>query len=113
MIASFSTLVCIALTNQYENDNSTTRDLRASQTYALTIDIGIWSGNRRKTEIAESFSQPLITMLRRSLRFRRSVYTNIVPLPEDDEDTLDQKWHAWVEQESFKRYGINKNQLQY
>lgn len=81
-----------------------TRDLRSSQTYALTIDVGIWSGNRRKTEIAESFSQPLITMLRRSLRFRRSVYTNILPLAEDVGDVLEQKWHAWIEQESFKRY---------
>jgi len=43
-------------------------------------------------------------MLRRSLRFRRSVYTNILPLPEDVGDVLEQKWHAWIEQESFKRY---------
>ncbi len=88
---------------QYENDNSTTRDLRTSQTYALNIDIGIWSGNRRKTEIAESFSQPLVTMLRRALRFRRSLYANIVPHAEDTGEVLERKWHDWIEQESFKR----------
>ncbi|KAJ5595636.1 hypothetical protein N7450_002094 [Penicillium hetheringtonii] len=96
-------IVRLYMPTKYENDNSMTRDLRSSQTYALTIDVGIWSGNRRKTEIAESFSQPLITMLRRSLRFRRSVYTNILPLAEDVGDVLEQKWHAWIEQESFKR----------
>jgi hypothetical protein len=89
--------------SQYERDNTFIRDLRTSQTYALTIDIGIWSGNRRKTEIAESFSQPLITMLRRALRFRRSVYTNIVPHAEDTGPALEAKWREWVEQESFKR----------
>jgi hypothetical protein len=47
---------------QYESDNSTTRDLRASQTFALTLDVGIWSGNARRTEIAESFQQPLVTV---------------------------------------------------
>ncbi|KAJ5094980.1 hypothetical protein N7532_007271 [Penicillium argentinense] len=88
---------------KYESDNSTTRDLRTSQTYALNIDIGIWSGNRRKTEIAESFSQPLITMLRRALRFRRSVYPTIVLMAEDVGDALERKWYDWIEQESFKR----------
>ncbi|KAJ5126402.1 hypothetical protein N7448_005704 [Penicillium atrosanguineum] len=88
---------------KYEKDNSTTRDLRTSQTYAVNLDIGIWSGNRRKTEIAESFLQPLITMLRRALRFRRSVYTAIVPLAEDTGDVLERKWRGWIEQESFKR----------
>ncbi|CAG7936751.1 unnamed protein product [Penicillium olsonii] len=91
------------LPTKYERDNTFIRDLRTSQTYALTIDIGIWSGNRRKTEIAESFSQPLITMLRRALRFRRSIYPNITPLAEDVGNTLESKWRGWVEQESFKR----------
>jgi hypothetical protein len=47
---------------QYENDNTTIRDLRASQTFALTLDIGMWSGSGRRTEIAESFQQPLLTV---------------------------------------------------
>ncbi|KKK13991.1 hypothetical protein ARAM_000235 [Aspergillus rambellii] len=88
---------------KYENDNTTIRDLRASQTFALVIDIGIWSGNRRRTEIAESFQQPLLTMLRRGLRFRRSIYLPIIPLLEDTPEILERKWRDWAEQESFKR----------
>lgn len=42
-------------------------------------------------------------MLRRGLRFRRSVYSNIVPLGEDTDDVVERKWHEWIEQESFKR----------
>lgn len=42
-------------------------------------------------------------MLRRALRFRRSVYSNIVPLVEDTGDVLEGKWREWIEQESFKR----------
>ncbi|KAF9895084.1 hypothetical protein FE257_004713 [Aspergillus nanangensis] len=93
----------LRMSDKYERDNRTTRDLRASQTYALVIDIGIWSGNRRRTEIAESFQQPLVTMLRRALRFRRSLYSSIVPRADDPPDTLERKWRDWVEQESFKR----------
>ncbi|KAJ5540428.1 hypothetical protein N7494_005504 [Penicillium frequentans] len=96
-------IVRMYMPTKYEKDNLATRDLRTSQTYALHIDIGVWSGNRRKTEIAESFSQPLITMLRRGLRFRRSVYSNIIPLAEDTDDVVERKWHEWIEQESFKR----------
>ncbi|CAL5874204.1 uncharacterized protein PFLUO_LOCUS8492 [Penicillium psychrofluorescens] len=92
-----------SLAEIFESDNSITRDLRISQAYSLTIDVGIWSGNRRRTEIAESFTQPLVTMLRRALRFRRSVYTMIVPLVEDTGEALERMWREWVEQESFKR----------
>lgn len=42
-------------------------------------------------------------MLRRALRFRRSVYNNITPCVDDTDEPLERKWRAWVEQESFKR----------
>ncbi|KAJ5609990.1 hypothetical protein N7510_006709 [Penicillium lagena] len=96
-------IVRLYMPGRYESDNSITRDLRISQAYSLTINVGIWSGNRRKTEIAESFTQPLVTMLRRALRFRRSVYTTIVPLVEETGEALEHTWREWVEQESFKR----------
>ncbi|KAJ5466638.1 hypothetical protein N7539_009367 [Penicillium diatomitis] len=96
-------IVRFYLAMKFENDNSTTRDLRASQIFALNLDIGMWSGNRRKTEIAESFLQPLVTMLRRALRFRRSLYPKIIPRDDDTGDELDRKWRTWIEQESFKR----------
>ncbi|KAL5340412.1 hypothetical protein BJX70DRAFT_396921 [Aspergillus crustosus] len=96
-------VVRLQMSLKYENDNTTIRDLRASQTFLLVLDIGIWSGSGRRTEIAESFQQPILTMLRRGLRFRRSVYTTISPSPEDTPETLEQKWRDWAEQESFKR----------
>ncbi|KAL4905121.1 hypothetical protein BDW74DRAFT_178127 [Aspergillus multicolor] len=96
-------VVRLQMSLKYENDNTTIRDLRASQTFALTINIGIWSGSGRRTEIAESFQQPVLTMLRRGLRFRRSVYTAITPSLEDPPPVLEQKWRDWAEQESFKR----------
>ncbi|KAL6233299.1 hypothetical protein BDW75DRAFT_252117 [Aspergillus navahoensis] len=96
-------VVRLQMSLKYENDNTTIRDLRASQTFALTIDIGMWSGSGRRTEIAESFQQPLLTMLRRGLRFRRSLYTPIIPSLDDTPSTLERKWRDWAEQESFKR----------
>ncbi|RAH84888.1 C2H2 type zinc finger domain protein [Aspergillus japonicus CBS 114.51] len=96
-------IVRLQISDKYETDNRTTRDLRASQTFALVLDIGLWSGNGRRTEIAESFQQPLLTMLRRALRLRRSVYTVIVPSLADTPEELEQKWRDWAELESFKR----------
>jgi hypothetical protein len=43
-------------------DNSRTRELQLLQTFALQLSIGLWSGNKRKMELAESHSQPLITV---------------------------------------------------
>ncbi|KAL4805201.1 hypothetical protein BDV18DRAFT_142146 [Aspergillus unguis] len=96
-------VVRLQMSSKYENDNTVIRDLRASQTFVLTIDIGMWSGSGRRTEIAESFQQPVLTMLRRGLRFRRSVYSSIIPLPADSPEILEQKWRDWARQESFKR----------
>ncbi|KAE8139742.1 hypothetical protein BDV38DRAFT_291020 [Aspergillus pseudotamarii] len=88
---------------QYENDNSNTRNLRQGQAYALTLQIGMWSGDKRRVEIAESFAQPIVTMLRRASHFRSEGYPIITPTVVDDEETLNQKWHHWVESESYKR----------
>jgi hypothetical protein len=57
-------------------------------------------------EIAESNSQPLVTMLRRAGHFRRKAPTP-PPLLEDDAKTLESKWRAWVEAESFKRLAFH------
>lgn len=39
-----------------------TRDLQMLQAYILELKLGLWSGNRRKMEIAESHFLPLITV---------------------------------------------------
>ena len=87
----------------FESDNSNTRRLAALQTYAISLGIGTWSGNKRTMELAESAAMPLITMLRRAGRFRRSRIPAETPLPTDTPDQLEQKWRGWIEAESFKR----------
>jgi hypothetical protein len=54
--------VRLAIPRQFEHNNSTTRDLGSLQGFTLQLDIGRWSGNRRKMEIAESHSQAPITV---------------------------------------------------
>lgn len=96
-------VVRMAVANSFERDNSTTRQLQPVQAYLLWLKIGIWSGFRRKTEIASSFLQPAITMLSWSDAFSKFRYRDIVPNIDDDDQTLSDKWRQWVEQESFKR----------
>lgn len=45
-----------------EEDNSRIRELHILQAFMLQIEIGLWSGNSRKIEIAESFQQPVLTV---------------------------------------------------
>lgn len=51
----------------------------------------------------ESFLQPLVTMLRRGGRFRRATWKEISPTADDQGALLEEKWQAWVQQESFLR----------
>jgi hypothetical protein len=67
------------------------------------LGIALWSGSSRKLEIAESFLQPLVTMIRREGRFRRSYYPPVVVHPDDEGETLQQKWLSWIRLESIKR----------
>ncbi|KAH7014595.1 uncharacterized protein B0I36DRAFT_436521 [Microdochium trichocladiopsis] len=92
-----------AVPKHWERDNSTTRDLELSQAWMISLETAIWSGHSRKVEIAESFMQPLLTMLRRNARFRPSGYTEVRLWRDDEGATLEHKWRDWVAQESFKR----------
>jgi hypothetical protein len=99
--------VRLAIPKIFEADNSRTRDLQTLQAYALELNIGLWSGDRRKMEIAESFAQPVITMLRRAGQFRRSKLHSVMPHPSDDGEALETKWLNWVEAESYKRLAFH------
>jgi hypothetical protein len=70
------------------------------------LNVGLWSGNKRKMEIAESNSQPLVTMLRRAGHYRRKAPTE-PPSLEDGPKILESKWRAWVNAESFKRVAFH------
>jgi hypothetical protein len=79
------------------------RDLELAQAWLINLEVGLWSGCSRKVEIAESFLQPLLTMLRRNLRFRQSGYPDFNLRGDEDHESLNDKWRTWVQQESFKR----------
>ncbi|KAF9698941.1 hypothetical protein EKO04_003269 [Ascochyta lentis] len=87
----------------FEEDNSAIRDLQHVRTFLLQLIVGMWSGMSRKMEIAESFLQPLVTMIRRGGRLRRSTWKDVVPSAEEDGAALDAKWHEWAYQESYLR----------
>lgn len=91
------------LSGVFESNNSMILDLGYLQTCLLVLKIGLWSGNSRKIEIAESFQQPVITMLRRRCKFSFSEYPGVSVATEDEGATLDEKWMSWVRQESYKR----------
>lgn len=77
----------LALPIMFERDNSNTRCLQALQALAISLDVGVWSGNKRLTEIAESHALLLITMLRRADRFRRPRTVSRRPELDDDRRT--------------------------
>ena len=93
-----------ALPKVCEANNSVTRDLGLLQAMVLNLDVGLWSGNKRKIELAESHASVVTTMCRRASRFMRSNYKVIVPLETDHGQVLDDKWRSWAYHESVKRY---------
>ena len=93
----------IGQAKSFEEDNTAIRDLEHVRTLLLQLVIGMWSGVSRKMEIAESFLQPLITMIRRGARFRRSTWKEDMPSADDQGPLLEGKWQEWVHQESYLR----------
>lgn len=88
----------------------------------LVLDVGIWSGFKRKMEIAESFMQPLLTvsvllkrrgidaqanrsqMLRRAGAFSAPGDSPaLLPLDSDSPEALEAKWKKFISRESYKR----------
>jgi hypothetical protein len=93
----------IGLAKTFEEDNSAIRDLQQVRTFLLSLIVGMFSGVSRKMEIAESFLQPLVTMIRRGGRLRRSTWKDIAPSVDEEGSALEAKWHEWVHQESYIR----------
>ncbi|KAH6684053.1 hypothetical protein B0J14DRAFT_693318 [Halenospora varia] len=94
----------LTVANYWEENNSNTRNLQALQAFMICLDVGLWSGIRRNMEIAESFGQPLIIMMRRAGAFAaRDSLSTFIPTYEDSKTVLEAKWTKWAEIESFKR----------
>ncbi|KAF1971865.1 hypothetical protein BU23DRAFT_600083 [Bimuria novae-zelandiae CBS 107.79] len=93
----------VSMAKSIDEDNSSIRDIQYLWMQFLQCELGMWSGMSRKMEIAESFLQPPITMIRRAGWFGRSIWKKIHPLAEDEGPILQQKWKEWVLQESWLR----------
>ncbi|RDW85611.1 hypothetical protein BP5796_03936 [Coleophoma crateriformis] len=97
-----------AVANLWEQNNSNTRNLQVLQAFMICLDIGLWSGFKRQMEIAESFGQPIIVMIRRSGAFGSQRSSSaIVPEMTDSATLLESKWKKWAEAESYKRLIIH------
>ncbi|KAF5019022.1 hypothetical protein F66182_8972 [Fusarium sp. NRRL 66182] len=70
----------------------------------LGQDTGLWSGNRRKMEIAECHVNIPATMMRYRGKFQRSSYPLISVDSADEGPILEQKWRSWVTMEKWKRF---------
>lgn len=93
----------LTLAEQMEDDNTAIRDMQVQQAFIVQLEIGFWSGISRKMEIAESFINPILTMVRRGGKLRHSAYTKPYATADDGGDILEQKWRSWVNQESYIR----------
>ncbi|KAB5547201.1 hypothetical protein GE09DRAFT_1130310 [Coniochaeta sp. 2T2.1] len=92
----------------FEAKNSNTRNLKCLQTFILQLDIGIWSGFKRKTELAESFLQPLVTMVRRAgVLSTAGEPLGLLPTAHDSLDVLESKWQRFIHRESYKRLALH------
>ncbi|KEQ67409.1 uncharacterized protein M437DRAFT_80055 [Aureobasidium melanogenum CBS 110374] len=96
-------VIRVGVPQNIERDNTLIGDIECVTSLCIGLSAGLWSGNSRKMEIAESFLQPYLTMCRRRGWFRRSAYETIVPYPTDVGKALEDKWHAWAKQEMRKR----------
>jgi hypothetical protein len=87
----------------WHRDNKTSRDPQLLHAWRISAFILAWSGNPRKTEIAEGILHPVINVLRRSGRFDATRYKVIIPDPTDKTEILESKWKVWIEQENVVR----------
>ncbi|KAF7891125.1 uncharacterized protein EAF02_001450 [Botrytis sinoallii] len=100
-------VVRLSVSELWERANSNTRKLQPLQAWMLSLELGLWSGFQRNMELAESFSQPLITMMRRGgILSAASDSQNLIPNQNDTGKSLEAKWQTWAQRESFKRLSL-------
>ncbi|KAJ9151289.1 C2H2 type zinc finger domain protein [Pleurostoma richardsiae] len=97
----------MAIVASLDQNTHILRDLQIGQTMSQWLDIALWTGSRRKMEVAEGYSNNFITILRRAGSIHASFYARS---PEqslaDSSESLTRRWLMWAEQESFKRLVI-------
>ncbi|KAM6526720.1 hypothetical protein FSOLCH5_002809 [Fusarium solani] len=95
--------VRLVMPNRFEMNNETILNIGLIQAIILGQDAGLWSGNRRKMEIAECHVNIPVTMMRYRGKLQRSSYPLISVDPADEGAILEQKWRSWIEMEKWKR----------
>ncbi|KAK1600644.1 uncharacterized protein LY79DRAFT_585978 [Colletotrichum navitas] len=95
--------VRVTIPSRFEDANTSIKNLGLVQTLILGQDIGLWSGNRRKMEIAECHLLIPITMMRYRGKFQRASYPIIEVDISDEGEVLENKWRLWYDRESWKR----------
>ncbi|KAH0499469.1 hypothetical protein TgHK011_006666 [Trichoderma gracile] len=95
--------VRITIPSRFEENNTAIQNLSLVQSLILGQDIGLWSGNRRKMEIAECHLAIPVTMMRYRRMFQRCMYPAITVNASDEGDVLEQKWLTWAAAEQWKR----------
>ncbi|KAL3422099.1 C6 transcription factor [Phlyctema vagabunda] len=90
----------------WEQNNCNIRNIQTLQAFMICLDIGLWSGFKRQMEIAESFAQPIVVMLRRAGAFAAQ-RQSVIPSRGDSDASLQSKWKKWSEAESYKRLIIH------
>ncbi|UKZ51370.1 hypothetical protein TrVGV298_005129 [Trichoderma virens] len=95
--------VRITIPARFEDNNTAIQNLSLVQSLILGQDIGLWSGNRRKMEIAECHLVIPVTMMRYRRLFQRCMYPVITVEPSDEGEILEQKWMKWAAAEQWKR----------
>ncbi|KAH7248154.1 hypothetical protein B0J15DRAFT_401122 [Fusarium solani] len=102
--------LCLQL---FSSNHRNARLIAPIQTFAITIEAGLWSGDSRRLELCEAFSNSLITapnvsqMARRAGYFQLGPFQGPPPYVEDSSDALEIKWRMWVDHESRKRLAIH------
>ncbi|KAK3500725.1 hypothetical protein B0T13DRAFT_228602 [Neurospora crassa] len=109
---SMQEIVRARISSLFESQNSNTRKLECLQSFALHLAIGMWSGFKRKTELAEAFLQPLLIMMRRAGVYTAAVYTqadlpSVLPQASDTPEVLERKWRTFINRESYKRLALH------
>ncbi|KAI0974289.1 hypothetical protein F4678DRAFT_458255 [Xylaria arbuscula] len=99
--------VRLVLPLKFEENYTGIENLGLVQTLILGQDISLWSGNRRKMEIAECHLLIPITMMRYRGRFQRCSYPAITVNESDRGEELEEKWRSWYESESWKRLAFH------
>ncbi|KAG8665827.1 hypothetical protein FPOAC1_010628 [Fusarium poae] len=94
----------IVMPKRFEENNESILNIGLIQAIVIGQDTGVWSGNRRKMEIAECHINIPTTMMRYRGKFQRSTYPMLSVTADDEGANLEQKWRTWVDMEKWKRF---------